>query len=51
MILSKRLSIPAFQPSTHPRTEINSRSNGLFRAHDHRELGMKTGERGAVKLL
>ena len=49
MIRSKRLSIPPSQVSTHPRTEINS--NGLFHAHDDRELGMKTGERRAVKLL
>ena len=51
MILSERLFIPAFQPSTHPRTEINSRSNGLFHAHDHRQLGMvgmEIGERDAV---
>ena len=51
MILSKRLFISAFQPSTYSRTEINSRSNGLFHAHDHRQLGMEIGERGAVKLL
>ena len=49
MIRSKRLSIPASQVSTHARTEINS--NGLFHAHDHRQLGMKTDERDAVKLL
>ena len=51
MILSKRLFISAFQPSTYSRTEINSRSNGLFHAHDHRQLGMQIGECGAVKLL
>jgi len=51
IFLSALFFIPALRPSTHPRTEINSRSNGLFHGHHHLELGMKTRERGAVKTL
>jgi len=51
MILSKRLFILPSNPPRIPALKLIRRSNGLFHAHDHRQLGMETSERDAVKLL